>query len=125
MKPFVRYLWILSAFALILGVVYFLITTEWTGTVLLLALATMPLIVGLWLARHHQVTVDGDDPDGDPAALRGQEVGVFPSVTAWPFFFVLGLIIVGAGLIYGLILIPGGLILVGVAVVGLMKESQH
>lgn len=123
MSAFKRYLWVLTAFALIAGTTYFLLTREWTGTVLLLALATMPLIVGIWLARH-AAPLSSDDPDTTATDHEGEHIGSFPASTVWPIFFVLGMILTGASLIYGLILIPGGALILGVSIVGLMKESQ-
>ncbi|MEX0991779.1 MAG: cytochrome c oxidase subunit 4 [Actinomycetota bacterium] len=129
MKPFVRYLWVLTAFGLGVGTLYWFIAHEVTGAVLLWAFGLMPLIVGLWALRHgasrNAPVAPEDDPNADPSTDAGTSVGSFPAVTVWPIFFVLGLLLAGAGLIYGLILVPPGLALAAFAIHGLMRESRQ
>ncbi|MGH2578637.1 MAG: hypothetical protein ACRDG9_12940, partial [Actinomycetota bacterium] len=54
----------------------------------------------------------------------GQELGTFPAASVWPLVLVLGSIAVGASLVYGLLLLPVGLGVTALAVLGLMRESQ-
>jgi hypothetical protein len=51
-------------------------------------------------------------------------VGSFPEASIWPVFLVLGVIVTGAALVYGLLLLPVGLAIWAVAVVGLVRESR-
>lgn len=126
MKIFTRYLWILAAFGITLGTTYWLLTRETTGAVLLWVFGLMPLIVALWTAWHERRMsreLPEDDPMADPGADAGQVVGSFPAVTVWPLVFVAGVIVTGAGLIYGLLLVPPGAAIMVLAILGLMRES--
>ena len=128
MRIFTRYLWILSAFGILLGTTYWLLTTETTGAVLLWVFGLMPLIVALWTRWHERRMPKGlpeDDPEADPGADAGQVVGSFPAVTIWPLVFVAGVIVVGAGVIYGLLLVPAGAAIMIFAILGLMRESAN
>jgi hypothetical protein len=127
MRTFTRYLWVLTAFGLGLGTVYWLITEETTGAVLLWIFGLMPLILGAWTARHEHrgdPALPEDDPEADPAAEAGQPVGIFPAVTLWPLVFVAGIVTTGAGLVYGTLLLWPGIAVVAMAILGLMRESR-
>ncbi len=126
MKTATKYLLILAVFAFGLGTLYWFLTYEVTGAVLLWALALLPLIVATYAVRHGAFSGARaeDDPDATPAGAAGTQVGSFPMGTAWPIFFVLGVVVTGAGLIYGLILVPAGVVLIGWAILGLMRESR-
>jgi cytochrome c oxidase subunit IV len=106
--------------------VYWLITHEVTGTVLLAFLGFMPLIVAAWIARRRLPSPAGpeDDPEADPAAQAGTAVGSFPLASAWPVFTVLGVIVIGASLVYGLIIAPAGVALLIWSIYGFMRESR-
>jgi Cytochrome c oxidase subunit IV len=122
-----RYLWALCVFAIVLGTIYWFLTYEATGAVLLWALGLMPLIVATWVTRRgvlREPTAE-DDAAADPHAAAGEVVGSFPMASAWPVFLVLGVITVGASLVYGLILLVPGVALMGYAVFGLMRESRN
>ncbi len=122
-----RYLWVLAGFAWALGALYWAITYEWTGMVLLVFLGFMPLIVAGWLARQVPGHTGGpqDDPQADPDAEAGAAVGSFPLASAWPVFTVLGVIVIGASLVYGLIIAPAGVALLGWSVFGFMRDSRN
>lgn len=126
MKRFSTLLWAQTAFSAGVACIYVARTGEPTGTVLLISAAIMPAICAVWLTRH---PVKAEDPSNDLNATHeahAQEpVGSFPAVTVWPIIFVLGLVVTGASLIYGLLLLPPGLSLVALAAIGLMRESQH
>jgi Cytochrome c oxidase subunit IV len=121
-----RYLWLLAAFGLTLGTLYYVLTGEWTGAVLLWFTGLMPLIVAAWTTRRGAVRErrPEDDPDADPADSRGESLGSFPLASAWPLFLVLGVITLGMALIYGLILLPVAVGAMCWAVVGFMRESR-
>ena len=125
MRTVTRYLTFLGVFALVLGTVYWLLTHEWTGAVLLWFLALMPLVVAAFALRHRSSSVAAeDDPDANAQDPAGEILGSFPMSTVWPVFLVLGVLVTGAGVIYGLILVPAGFALMGWAVLGLMRESR-
>jgi hypothetical protein len=116
----------LFTFGAISGTIYWFITYEPAGTLLLWSFSLMPLIVAGYLfiqggARERWLE---DDPDASPDRAAGQEVGTFPAASVWPLVLVLGSIAVGASLIYGLLLLPVGLGVTALAVLGLMRESR-
>jgi Cytochrome c oxidase subunit IV len=126
MRIALRYLWVYSAFGLVLGSVYFALTQEWVGAVALWFLGLMPAIVGVWWIRHgpSRAVHAADDPDADPSSSAGESLGSFPMATAWPLFLVLGVIVTGASLVYGLLLLPVGAVLLVWSIVGLARESR-
>jgi len=65
-----------------------------------------------------------DDPSASADTVAGEDLGTFPTATAWPEFLVLGVIATGASLIYGLIMLAVGLPLLAWAVIGLARESR-
>jgi hypothetical protein len=121
-----RYLWVITAFGLVLGTVYYVLTGEWLGSILLWFLGVMPLIVAVWWVRHGPSAAvrASDDPGADPANSVGTSLGSFPTATAWPVFLVLGVIVTGASLVYGLLLLPVGAAMLVWAIVGLARESR-
>jgi hypothetical protein len=122
-----KYLLWLFAFASGTGTVYWFITGEPAGTLLLWFFGLMPLVVAGYAIRHGAFRDRPlqDDPDATPQLARGEEVGTFPAASAWPIFLVIGTIVVGGSLVYGLLLLPPGLALMAWSILGLMRESRH
>ena len=116
----------LFAFGAISGTIYWFVTYEPAGTFLLWSFSLMSLVVAGYLVVHGAVRARSleDDPDATPDRAAGQEVGTFPAASAWPLVLVLGSITVGASLVYGLLLLPVGLAVTALAVLGLMRESR-
>lgn len=116
----------LFAFGAISGTIYWFVTYEPAGTLLLWSFSLMPLIVAGYLLLHGGTRVGTleDDPDASPDRAAGQEIGTFPVASAWPLVLVLGSIVAAASLVYGLLLLPVGLALIALAVLGLMRESR-
>jgi hypothetical protein len=127
MRIWGRLFLVLVVFAEVLGTIYYFVSDgEWVGSILLWTLGLMPAIVWAYSARRgafHAPTAQ-DDPLADPAADPGEELGSFPTATIWPVFLVLGLLVGGASLVYGLILLPLGIAIAGSATIGLMRESR-
>jgi len=116
----------LFGYGAISGTIYWFITYEPAGTLLLWSFSLMPLIVAGYLVLHGGVRVrtPADDPEATPDRVAGQELGTFPAASTWPVVLVLGSITVGASLVYGLLLLPVGLGAMALAVLGLMRESR-
>jgi hypothetical protein len=126
MRFVLRYFALLSAFGLGLGTIYWFLTYEVVGAVVLWCFGLMPLIVALWWWRQgtDPATEASDDPDASPSDAAGRAVGSFPTASGWPIFLVLGVIVTGASLVYGLILLPAGAALLAWAIIGLARESH-
>jgi hypothetical protein len=120
-----RYLVAYGLYGVTVGTLYYLLTEEWVGSILLWLIGVAPLIVVAYAVRRHtfRQTALQDDPNADPAVAAGEEVGEFPTSSAWPVFLVLGVVVTGAALVYGLLLLPLGIAVLGVAVIGLVRES--
>jgi hypothetical protein len=116
----------LFAFGAISGTIYWFVTYEPAGTLLLWSFSLMPLVVAGYLMLHGGVRVRtlADDPEATPDRSVGQQLGTFPAASTWPVVLVLGSITVGASLVYGLLLLPVGLGVMALAVLGLMRESR-
>jgi hypothetical protein len=121
-----RYFAVYALFGLALGTVYYVRTEEWVGSVLLWTMGLMPAIVIAYAARRGVFggRLPEDDLDADPAADAGEDLGEFQGASAWPLIVVLAVVAIGAALVYGLILLPIGVGLLGWAVLGLMRESR-
>ena len=126
MKPGIRYFWVLTAFGLGVGTLYYALTSEWTGTFLFWFGGLMPLVIAAWATRRGIVAEPraSDDPDAVPSASAGGSLGSFPLASAWPVFLVLGALLLGIALVYGLIIVPAALALIGWAAVGFVRESR-
>ncbi|HVD70591.1 MAG TPA: cytochrome c oxidase subunit 4 [Actinomycetota bacterium] len=126
MRFVLRYFALLAAFGLGLGTIYWFLTYEVVGAVVLWCFGLMPLIVATWWWRQgtDPATEASDDPEASPSDAAGKTVGSFPLASGWPIFLVLGVIVTGASLVYGLILAPAGAALLLWAIVGLARESR-
>ena len=126
MRVATRYFVLLFLFASVAGIVYWFVTYEAIGTVLLLGFACTPAIIVVYAIRHGSMSErpPEDNAEADPATEAGEVLGPFPAETVWPIFLVLGTIVTGASLVYGLILVPVGAALLIWAVLGFTRESR-
>ena len=125
MRTGTKYFIALSAFGFGFGTLYWFLTYEPVGSILLWSLGLTPLVITAWVIRRRAFGGLGpQDDDAPPAAGAGEPVGSFPQASVWPVFLVLGVIVTGAALVYGLLLLPVGIVIWAVAVVGLVRESR-
>ena len=118
---------VVAAYLVGIAVVYWFLTSERAGTLLLLGTAAMLGLVAWYLVRRgggREPVAPEDDPDANPRDAAGTPVGSFPFSSAWPIVLVGGLVVLTFGVLYTVILLPIGAVLVGVAVLGLMRESR-
>lgn len=127
MRTWARYFVVYAAFGLILGTIYYLWTQEWAGSVLLWTMGLMPAIVVAYASRRgvFRAELPEDDPAADPREAAGEDLGEFQGASAWPLITALAAVMLGAAVVYGLILLPVGVGLLGWAVIGLMRESRN
>jgi hypothetical protein len=114
-----------AAFGAVAGTVYWLRTNEPAGSVLLWAMAAMPAIVVAFAAARgaFRARLPEDDPEAGPAAGE-EELGSFPTASVWPLIAVVGALVGLAAIVYGWILLPISVALLGWALVGLARESR-
>lgn len=113
-----------AAFFVVVGVVYWFVSYEPAGT-LMLGLWGVAFLFGSLFLRvaGTRGAVAGDDPRLRPDDVAGDWVGTFPTGSPWPIMLALGLTCGLAGLMYGIwLVIPGALVTI-VALLGLMRES--
>jgi hypothetical protein len=93
-----------SVFLIITSIVYWRMSNEDAGSVMLLAGFAAYGLLGVFLLmqwkRRHNIPRPEDDPDGTYEEAAG-EIGFFPAASIWPAGIGLGAIFVGVALIYG------------------------
>jgi hypothetical protein len=105
---------------------YWIITYEDAGSVLLALMFAALLMMGGWLAlqaRRLDRPRPEDRDDADPAD-GAEVVGYFPSSSIWPFVGACGVVVLSVGLVFGVWLSLFGGILVGLATVGYAAEAN-
>ena len=120
-----RFLLGAGAFAVLVGVVYWFISYEDAGFVMLTLMGlASALIGGYMLYRAHGARRAEDDPDAEYADSAGEEVGRFSSGSIWPLVMGIGTILALQGFIFGAWLVGFGAVLFAWAAVGFMLESR-
>ena len=136
MKTQVNLWWILSAFFLVVAVIYtgwsiiahpglpLVQAIEWVGTVALLFTAIMAALIAFYVGRVHTAqrgelpedTLTADIDDGDP------ELGEFSPWSWWPIVLAFSASLAILGLAVGTWLMPIGIAVFLVAIVGWVFE---
>jgi Cytochrome c oxidase subunit IV len=120
-----RFLLGAGAFAVLVAVVYWFLSYEDAGFVMLALMGIASAIIGGYLLyRGHGARRAEDDPDADYAATAGEEVGRFSSGSVWPLVMGIGTVLALQGFIFGAWLVGFGLVLFAWAVLGFMLESR-
>jgi hypothetical protein len=115
-----------SAFFTVTASAYWFITYEHAGTAMLAASVPAFAFVCLWLAfqgRRHGVRPE-DRGDTSPADAA-EDVGYFPSASAWPFVLSAGAVVLANGLVFGPPIAVLGLILMVAGVFGYAREADQ
>ena len=127
--------WLLSVFFLVVGIAYtvwamlfytgdVLTRIEWVGTVALIFAALMAALIAFYVQRVHRAqggelpedTLTADIDDGDP------EMGEFSPWSWWPIVLAFSAAIAMIGLAVGAWLMPIGIAIFAVAIVGWVFE---
>ncbi|HSL10109.1 MAG TPA: cytochrome c oxidase subunit 4 [Actinomycetota bacterium] len=126
MSTWARYFGFYAAFTIGVGTFYYVLTGEDVGWIVLTVagLACAATVAWAWRRGAFRERRRDDDPDADPGADAGEEVGDFPVASVWPLVLVGASVAIGAAIVYGLILLPLGVLLMGWAILGLMRESR-
>jgi hypothetical protein len=127
--------WLLAAFSLLMAVVYtvwaiiyytgdIVTRIEWVGSIALLFLAFMAALIAFYVDRVHKAqggelpedTLTADIDDGDP------EMGEFSPWSWWPIVLAFSAGVAFIGLAVGTWMVPIGLAIFVVAIVGWVYE---
>jgi Cytochrome c oxidase subunit IV len=118
------YLGIMVVFAAI-GVVYWFVSYEDAGTVMLAGTALMGVFAGGYLylqSRRYPPRLE-DRPDATVAEGAG-DIDMFPSGTYWPLALAFGAAMTASGFIFGIWLVLGGLVFFVGGMIGWIAESR-
>ena len=115
-------------FLVVLCVAYWLLSTEATGTTLLLfGGAAYIMLAGYLLLqwnRRGRLPRSEDKEDGSYEEGAGEALGFFPAASIWPAGIGLGAIFIGIALIWGTwYFLPGGVLLFG-SIIGMTVEAE-
>lgn len=112
-------------FSLLVASVYWFLSSERAGSLLLLFMFFAPLFIGGYLAyRGWKLRRGEDEPDADHSTHAGEPLGRFHSGSIWPFLMGLGVALSLEGFVFGLWLALVGAALFLLAGLGLMQESR-
>ncbi len=126
MKTESYFLLFLSSFGVVATLLYWFLSKETSGSVMLTAtipLAALPGSYLLWWSRRMTPRAE-DNPNALQADGAG-EVAAFPSSSIWPFVIGMSALMIGLSLIFGLWSAIVGLATFVFAVFGVISESRH
>jgi cytochrome c oxidase subunit IV len=115
-----------GAFILAATGIYWFVSYETAGTVLLLGTGLACLVIAgyVWLRnRRARAPAPEDRADADPGEGAGEAIASFTADSPWPLVFGVGVAVFAGGLVFGFPLLIVGGVLVVVGVVGMMRES--
>jgi hypothetical protein len=114
-----------GVFILLSAVIYWFVSDEPAGTILLLATAAATFVTAAysWFEIRGAPEPVEDRRDADPGEGVGEPVASFTMDSPWPVVFGIGVAVLAAGLVFGFPLLILGAILIAGAVIGLMRES--
>jgi Cytochrome c oxidase subunit IV len=114
-----------GAFILVSATIYWFVSYEWAGTILLVGTGTATLVVAAytWLRVRSSTGFAEDRGDADPGDGEGEPITSFTMDSPWPLAFGIGVAVLAGGLVFGPPLLIVGVVVIVVAVVGMMRES--
>jgi hypothetical protein len=115
-----------TAFFIVIGIVYWFTSYEEAGSIMLAASALMGLVAGgsIWLLSRHSVSRAEDRSDATIAEGAGP-VGVFATSSVWPFAVGLSAAVFASGFAFGVwLVIVGGAGLV-LSIFGYVLEARN
>jgi cytochrome c oxidase subunit IV len=114
-----------ATFALVVVTIYWFVSYEIAGTLMLLTMTAGLAIAAVYLiAARRAAPPAADRPEARPADASGEPVGVFASHSAWPAVLALGCAVGLTGLLYGWWLAVLGGLAVTAALVGLVRDDR-
>jgi hypothetical protein len=114
-----------ALFALLVGTIYWFVSYEAAGTMMLLTMAVGLVIAAAYLSLlRRRASLPGDRREARATDEAGEPVGVFAASSAWPAVLALGCAVGLTGLIYGWWLAVVGAAGVTLALVGLVRDDR-
>lgn len=115
-----------SVFFIAIGIVYWFMSYEEAGSVMLAASALMGLVAGgsIWLLSRHAPSRAEDRSDATIAEGAG-EVGVFAMHSIWPFAVGLSATVFASGFAFGVWLVMVGGAAFVLSIFGYVLESRN
>ena len=116
-----------AAFFTVTSAAYWFITYEDAGTTMLAASVPAFALVGLWLWFQAAKLGARLRPEDDTEARPGdgaEDLGYFPSSSAWPFVLSAGVVVLANGLVFGPPIAVVGLLLILAGVFGYAREAD-
>jgi len=121
----IRFLGFAGLFGIAIGIVYWFLTYEPFGTVLLILMGVATLVMDYVVWRRTSGKSFPEDADSiSYADDSGDELGHFSAGSLWPIVMGIGVVVGLEGLVYGVWLLVAGLLLFTWATIGLMQESK-
>ena len=116
-----------AAFLLLTGSIYWFVSYEEAGTILLLSGLVASGMVGGWLylqSRRLGAPRPEDRRDAVPGDGAG-DLGYFPMSSVWPFVLGWGGVVAANALVFGVWLGVTGLVIIAVGVIGYAVEASR
>ncbi len=115
-----------AAFFAVIATAYWFITYEHAGTAMLAASVPAFALIGLWLLFQSRRHGRRPEDDGEATQAEGSEdLGYFPSSSAWPFVLSAGVVVLANGLVFGPPVAVLGVLLMVAGVFGYARESDQ
>lgn len=115
-----------AAFFTVTASAYWFITYEHAGTAMLAASVPAFAFIALWLRFQSRGRGPRAEDDGDASpADAADDLGYFPSSSAWPFVLSAGAVILANGMVFGPPIAVIGVILMVAGVFGYARESDQ
>lgn len=105
--------------------IYWLASSEDAGTTMLGASVAAFAFIGLWLwFKHRHLPPRPEDSDEGSPVEAAEDLGYFPSSSAWPFVLSAGAVVLANGLVFGVPLAVLGVLLMVAGVFGYAREAD-
>ena len=114
-----------AVFFTVTTAIYWFVSYEDAGTTMLGASVPAFLLVGLWLWFQHRRHGARPEDKGDASpADAAEDVGYFPSSSAWPFVLSAGAVVLANGMVFGPPIAVLGALLMVAGVFGYVREAD-
>ncbi len=114
-----------TAFFVVIGTLYWFLSYEDAGAVMLAASAGLGLVTGGYLFfQSRRIELRPEDRREATVAEGAGSVDEFPTASVWPIGIAFGATVLATGLVFGLAVVLLGGALFVIAIVGMVLESR-